>query len=80
MADAMVKTMEMESGKVLDEACNSNNDAYSDEGLYTAWLHAPQTAVVPTRAADNGNTWAMWAAFPAFIARPGVAKGKAGLH
>ncbi len=30
------------NGKILDEACNQNNDAYSDEVLYAAWADAPR--------------------------------------
>lgn len=30
--------MEKNSAKVLDETCNSNNDAYRDEVLYSAWV------------------------------------------
>jgi hypothetical protein len=33
----MVIVMEISSGKVLDEACNNNNDVYSDEVLYASW-------------------------------------------
>jgi hypothetical protein len=32
----------METGKVLDEACNCYNDVYSDEVLYAAWVEAPR--------------------------------------
>lgn len=33
--------MELNSAKVLDEACNRYNDAYRDEALYATWLEAP---------------------------------------
>ena len=33
--------MDAISGKVLDEACNLFNDAYSDEALYAAWAAQP---------------------------------------
>ena len=32
----MTIVMEMNTGKILDEACNHNNDAYGDEVLYAA--------------------------------------------
>jgi hypothetical protein len=38
----MVIVMNMNSGKVLDEACNHYNDVYSDEVLYAAWTDAPR--------------------------------------
>lgn len=38
----MVIVMDMNSGKVLDEACNHYNDRYSDEVLYAAWVDAPR--------------------------------------
>jgi len=34
--------MDTNSGKVLDEACNHNNDLYNDEVLYTAWVETPR--------------------------------------
>jgi len=36
--------METNSAKVLDETCNSNNEAYSDEVLYAAWAQPPALA------------------------------------
>lgn len=33
--------MELNSAKVLDEACNRYNDAYRDEALYATWLETP---------------------------------------
>ena len=33
--------MEMGCAKLLDEACNRNNEAYRDELLYAQWLGAP---------------------------------------
>ena len=38
----MVTVMDMSAGKVLDEACNHNNDVYCDEVLYAAWAEAPK--------------------------------------
>ena len=38
----MVTVMEMSAGKVLDEACNHNNDVYCDEVLYAACAEAPK--------------------------------------
>jgi len=37
----MLIVTEMSAGKVLDEACNHNNDVYSDEALYAAWAERP---------------------------------------
>lgn len=36
--------MEMRSAKLLDETCNSNNEAYGDEVFYGAWLAAAHAA------------------------------------
>ena len=38
----MTIVMEMNTGKILDEACNHNNDAYGDEVLYAAWTALPR--------------------------------------
>ena len=35
-------TAEMNMGRRLDETCNSNNEKYGDEVLYTAWAGMPQ--------------------------------------
>ena len=49
----MAMVIDTRKGKILDEACNDHNDAYSDEVLYAAWADAPrdvarqQAAVVP---------------------------------
>jgi len=40
----MLIVTEMSAGKVLDEACNHNNDVYSDEALYAAWAGRPGVA------------------------------------
>lgn len=40
----MLIVTEMSAGKVLDEACNHNNDVYCDEALYVAWVGRPQVA------------------------------------
>jgi hypothetical protein len=40
----MLIVTEMSAGKVLDEACNHNNDVYCDEALYTAWSGRPGVA------------------------------------
>jgi len=54
----MVILMNMGSAKILDEACNHYNDAYSDEMLYAAWVEAPHAEDVrglsaPSSAAYN---------------------------
>jgi hypothetical protein len=41
--------METKTGKVLDEACNCNNDVYGDEVLYATWAATPRAA----RAAND---------------------------
>ena len=38
----MLIVTEMSAGKVLDEACNQYNDAYSDEVLYTSRAGFPR--------------------------------------
>ena len=43
----MVIVMDTNSGKALDEACNHNNDVYSDEVLYASWAEAPRVAPQP---------------------------------
>ena len=54
----MLIVTEMSAGKVLDEACNHYNDAYSDEVMYTSRAGFPRVearlpeVVVP--AVDNG--------------------------
>jgi hypothetical protein len=40
----MLIVTEMSAGRVLDEACNHNNDVYSDEALYVAWAERPMAA------------------------------------
>ena len=40
----MLIVTEMSAGKVLDEACNRNNEVYSDEALYAAWAERPMVA------------------------------------
>jgi len=46
-------TMDTNSGKMLDEACNHNNDRYNDEVLYTTWVEAPRVkAGVPVHGAS----------------------------
>ena len=37
----MAMVIDTRQGKILDEACNDHNDAYSDEVLYAAWADAP---------------------------------------
>ena len=47
--------MEMGCAKLLDEACNCNNEAYCDELLYAQWLGAPYVGaalLAPTDRAD----------------------------
>lgn len=56
----MVIVMDMNSGKVLDEECNQNNDAYCDEVLYAAWAEPRLETLVaaaygqPASASLNG--------------------------
>lgn len=51
----MAIVMDMESGKVLDEACNDNNDVYGDEALYATWAAAPRVAPGLRPAAAPGE-------------------------
>ena len=37
----MAANREICSGRVLDETCNENNEAYNDELLYSAWIKEP---------------------------------------
>ena len=56
----MVTVMDMSAGKDLDEACNHNNDVYSDEVLYASWAEAPraglQAVAAPVAGAPAGAT------------------------
>lgn len=48
--------MEMGCAKLLDEACNRNNEVYRDELLYAQWLNAPCAdvpAVAPVDRVDS---------------------------
>ena len=45
--------MEMGCAKLLDEACNRNNEAYRDELLYAEWLNAPYLDVSGRAPADD---------------------------
>ena len=47
--------MEMGYAKLLDEACNRNNEDYRDELLYAQWLGAPYggcSVIAPADRAD----------------------------
>jgi hypothetical protein len=51
--------MDMNTGKVLDEACNCFNEVYRDEVLYTSWIERLQTGsatagAVPANANATG--------------------------
>lgn len=44
--------MDTNSGKVLDETCNHNNEFYNDEVLYTTWVESPRTKAVSAYGAS----------------------------
>ncbi len=56
----MLIVTEMSAGKVLDEACNHNNDVFCDESLYVAWAGSPRVAArlleFDTMAADKPSS------------------------
>lgn len=41
--------MDRGSGKKLDEECNDNNEAYSEEVLYASWAEVPPGAPAPVK-------------------------------
>ena len=48
--------MEMNTAKVLDEACNCFNEVYRDEVLYTSWIERLQTgSTTAGNAPANAN-------------------------
>jgi hypothetical protein len=48
--------METRNAKLLDEACNSYNEAYRDEALYAAWADAPRAANDPALSPPSSVT------------------------
>ncbi len=63
--------METRNAKLLDEACNSNNEAYCDEVLYAAWADAPrlEAANDPALAPRPSVVAPLRALLDAFMAR-----------
>ena len=54
----MVINMKTGSGRILDEACNHNNEVYNDEVLYTAWAEAPniEARLLEIAASTHGES------------------------
>ena len=61
--------MEIKSAKVLDEACNQNNDAYNDEVLYAAWAEPLRFEKEQQRTVASQFGEAVKVNFEAFMAR-----------
>ena len=49
----MVRIMDANTGKKLDEACNRYNDVYGDEVLYAAWAEPPRSASATANAREK---------------------------
>jgi len=65
----MLIVNEMSAGKVLDEACNHNNDVYSDEALYAAWAERPRVEprLLEAEAAQDGKSSSIGKGFMAHL-------------
>ncbi len=63
--------METRNAKLLDEACNSYNEAYRDEALYAAWADAsgPEAANDPALSPRASVIAPLRAILDAFMAR-----------
>jgi hypothetical protein len=69
MKNKVVAIMEMNAGKVLDEACNHYNDVYCDEVLYAAWAEAPRVATGMGKIAALSYAQQTWLGVESFMAR-----------
>jgi len=65
----MLIVTEMNAGKILDEACNNNNDVYSDEALYAAWAERPRVEprLLEAEAAQDSKSSSICKGFMAHL-------------